>query len=1552
MKLEFMKKKVAFKFIVPATVFIFLITGIMGFVIAHTFYTDVKVSLLTKSENISNNINSILNLEVIELTNQAKTAQKIVKRFSLLHGNPQISGSANLNGQNIPNLIFGQYKITNDIAIVDEAKTIAGGTATIFVKNGSDFVRISTNVQKNGTRAVGTVIDPQSEAYKALISGLPYYGISDILGNKYLTGYEPIKNNNGEVIGVWYAGFPFAGMMQIKNKVENSNISNNGFVALLDKDDKLIFSAGSYKAGEIDRIIKNKNDGNEDWTVNTNSDNQAGFTIISAYPDSDYTNSAIDAVIYVIIFTVIIAWSFVFFLWYLIKKQISIPIDEIRNSAVKLASGNLNSIIKIDREDEFGELADAFNDVTLTMNNIAGEVNLIIDAATKGKLDVRGDSRKFKGSYGSIIDGLNNSLDAVVGPLNVAAEYMDRISKGDIPPAITDTYFGDFNEIKQNINTMIDSLNSLVSEIKSVSKLQADGDIEAYAEPQKFIGAYREVVSGYNDALQCIHGSVAKILTMTIRYGEGDFSEALEQLPGKQIVANKALDSMRDNLLNVSQELNTIVHHAKEGKLDYRGNSAKFKGTFALVIDGVNEVLDSVIAPLNVAAEYVDRISKGDMPPLITEEYKGDFNEIKHNINTMIMSLSSLVNEINTVSRLQEEGDIDAYANPDGFTGVYKDVIAGYNAALKFIHGSIAKILTMTIRYGKGDLSETLELLPGKQIVGNQALDSLRDNLLNVAKELSILNKNAQLGKLDYRADSSQFTGSFKEIVVGTNQVLDSIISPLNVAAEYVDRISKGDMPPKITEEYSGDFNEIKNNLNSCIDIMKGLADETQLIISEVRHGNLTIRGNDSNYCGAWKDLVKGINQMLDEISQPVLEIESVFAAVSVNDFTHKITKEYKGKWADLKASLNSVMTRWIRIQNIMIELSEGDLSQLNDLRNAEQMSKEDHLLPALVNMMSAIELILIDTNKLSEAAVNGVLDVRSDVSKHSGEYAKVMEGINNTLDSLISPMNLAMDFLQKVGAGENLEIIDKKEYVGEYRKLVVNINRLSHFINSMLNDTAEVAKAAINGDLSSRIDGRKYIGNWNIIVKGFNNTLDSLTSAINMSGNFLKKVSKGEDLEVLDENSFKGHYKELAQSINILRNFLYGMIDDTTGAAQKAVNGDLSARIDLSRYPGGWNIITRGFNDTLDAVIEPIEEAINTLSVLSTGDLTARMTGDYHGDHKKLMDSINILGNALNNLICEIMESVENTASAAVQITSTADTIASGAHEQSAQTEEVASAVEEMSKTIAENADNAVRTSNFAKTNESVATEGGQIVELTVKKMRDIATVVQVSAKNIEQLGESSKQIGEIISVIDDIADQTNLLALNAAIEAARAGEQGRGFAVVADEVRKLAERTTEATKKIAVMIKSIQLETDSAVNVMHNGNNEVISGIELADNAGKALKEIVKSSQEVMQMINQIASANEQQAATSEQIAKNISAISDGTIQSAQKIHEIALSSDDLSKLTEGLRLLTDKFKVIEANYGFNGLSSPQTVQALNPKSGNKYLSHYEEIEDTDNN
>ena len=326
--------------------------------------------------------------------------------------------------------------------------------------------------------------------------------------------------------------------------------------------------------------------------------------------------------------------------------------------------------------------------------------------------------------------------------------------------------------------------------------------------------------------------------------------------------------------------------------------------------------------------------------------------------------------------------------------------------------------------------------------------------------------------------------------------------------------------------------------------------------------------------------------------------------------------------------------------------------------------------------------------------------------------------------------------------------------------------------------------------------------------------------------------------------------------------------------------------------------------------VAQPISRTREILESLAHGDLTKRIEVESEDDIGQMGRALNESMESLSEMISAVTVSAERIAAASEEFSATAAEQAQGAETQKDQTHQVATAMQEMSSTVQEVSTNSSKAAEASRTAAETARRGGSIVEDTLTKMRAIADSVGQTALKVKELGKSSDQIGEIIGVIDDIADQTNLLALNAAIEAARAGEQGRGFAVVADEVRKLAERTSKATKEIAQMIQNIQTETASAVEAMQAGTAQVQLGVESTTKAGGSLNEIIKSSEQVGDMIMLIATAATQQSSATDEINSNIEQIAKISQESASGASEAAKAVSDLSSLAMELQNMVSKF------------------------------------------
>jgi len=285
------------------------------------------------------------------------------------------------------------------------------------------------------------------------------------------------------------------------------------------------------------------------------------------------------------------------------KEYQDAEVERMAANLKSLARGELSFEIATAEADEYTEsVHESFMQINESLRQVKNAVTTLIDevgrltrAAVEGKLDVRGDADKFGGDYGRIVEGINHTLDAVIGPLNVAATYMDRISKGDFPDEITEAYKGDFNEIKNNINMLISNLRGTVQVAEKIA--------------------------------------------------DGDLSVEVNILSEKDILG-KSLAKMVNTIKRIVGDINILTDAALEGRLATRGDESGFGGEYARIIRGVNNTLDAVLDPLNVTAAYVERISDGDIPEKIAETYKGDFNEIKNNLNMMIENLSGFAFDV------------------------------------------------------------------------------------------------------------------------------------------------------------------------------------------------------------------------------------------------------------------------------------------------------------------------------------------------------------------------------------------------------------------------------------------------------------------------------------------------------------------------------------------------------------------------------------------------------------------------------------------------------------------------------------------------------------------------------------------------------------------------------------------------------------------------------------------------------------------------------------------------------------------------------------------
>ncbi len=335
--------------------------------------------------------------------------------------------------------------------------------------------------------------------------------------------------------------------------------------------------------------------------------------------------------------------------------------------------------------------------------------------------------------------------------------------------------------------------------------------------------------------------------------------------------------------------------------------------------------------------------------------------------------------------------------------------------------------------------------------------------------------------------------------------------------------------------------------------------------------------------------------------------------------------------------------------------------------------------------------------------------------------------------------------------------------------------------------------------------------------------------------------------------------------------------------------------------------LVTRG-------IVRPIRQTNAMLRDIAEGegDLTKRVPVNSTDDVGQLGANFNQFVEKLQSLIGRIASATDQVATAAEELSVVTEQTSSGIQKQSCETEQVATAMNEMTATVREVANSAEQASGAANMANREADDGNQVVKKTISAISELAQEVQNSAAVIEKLKDDSQNIGTVLDVIKSIAEQTNLLALNAAIEAARAGEQGRGFAVVADEVRTLAQRTQESTKEIEGLIDTLQAGAEKAVGAMGNSQKRADDTMEMASEAGQSLEGITSAVSTILDMNTQIASASEEQSATADEINRSVVNIQSVSQQTATGAEQTAASSHELSKLSEELRTMVGQFRI----------------------------------------
>jgi len=795
-----------------------------------------------------------------------------------------------------------------------------------------------------------------------------------------------------------------------------------------------------------------------------------------------------------------------------------------------------------------------------------------------------------------------------------------------------------------------------------------------------------------------------------------------------------------------------------------------------------------------------------------------------------------------------------------------------------------------------------------------------------------------QRGQVHERARLEDCTAEERRALEEFNDGLDCLTNPLAFVLECLSSISKGEIPQKVTANFPGELNALKEQLNQCADVLSGLQETSEAL-----------------------------------------------RRMAVNDSTVQVTGSYPGVFGQLAQGVNGAQERIRSAVRISQNIAAGDFKKdLEDLTKIGRRSENDNLVPAYIAVMQEITALTDELRHMSHEHDLGDIDVNIDSGKFRGLYQEVAQGINNMVNGHITVKKKAMACIAEFGKGnydapleqfpgkkafinENIErlrasvksfiaemermstahnagdidaSIPTDKFEGAYRTMAEGVNEMvgGHITvkkkamaciaefgrgnfdaplerfpgkKAFINDTIEqvrthlkalitdanlLVEAALQGKLSTRADATKHGGDFRKIVEGINATLDAVIGPLNVSADYVDKISKGNIPPKITDN-YNGDFNTIKNNLNTCIDAIGAMVADANLLVQAALEGKLSTRADAQKHGGDFRKIVEGVNATLDAVVGPLQDVSQTLDKLAGGDLTGQVVTEYAGDFGKLRASVNALATQVRSAIQQIgvnssalVQAAEELNKVSQQMSASADETATQANVVSAASEQVAGNVQ----TVATGAD-----------------EMGASIKEIAKNTADATRVATTAVKSAEatnetigKLGQSSAEIGQVIKVITSIAQQTNLLALNATIEAARAGEAGKGFAVVANEVKELAKETAKATEDISRKIEAIQTDTKGAVAAIGQIGSVIVQINDIQNTIASAVEEQSATTNEISRNLSEAAHG-------SSEITKNITGVAEAARSTTAGANDTQKSAQALERMAAELQGLIAQFK-----------------------------------------
>ena len=762
------------------------------------------------------------------------------------------------------------------------------------------------------------------------------------------------------------------------------------------------------------------------------------------------------------------------------------PTSETARVIGAVAQGVLSQTMALEIEDrplqgEFLRTAKIVNKMVDQLGSFASEVTRVArEVGTEGKLGGQAKVKGVAGTWKDLTDSVNSMAGNLTGQVRNIAEVTTAVANGDLSKKITVDVKGEFLELKDTVNTMVDQLRSFAAEVTRMAReVGTEGKLGGQAKVEGVSGTWKDLTDSVNFMAGNLTGQVRNIAHVTKAVAKGDLSKKITvELKGEMLELKDTINTMVDQLSSFADEVTRVAKEVgTEGKLGGQAKVEGVSGTWKDLTDSVNSMAGNLTGQVRNIAEVTTAVARGDLSQKITADVKGEMLELKDTINTMVDQLRSFAAEVTRVAReVGTDGKLGGQAKVEGVSGTWKDLTDSVNSMAGNLTDQVRNIADVSKAVAKGDLSKKITVdVKGEFLELKDTVNTMVDQLRSFAAEVTRVAREVGTdGKLGGQADVRDVAGTWKDLTDSVNFMAGNLTGQVRNIADVTKAVAQGDLSKKITADVKGEMLELKNTINTLVDQLSSFADEVTRVAREVgTDGKLGGQAKVEGVSGTWKDLTDSVNSMASNLTGQVRNIAEVTTAVAKGDLSKKITADVKGEMLELKNTINTMVDQLSSFADEVTRVAkevgtEGKLGGQAQVKGVSGTWKDltDNVNSMAGNLTGQVRNIA----DVSKAVAKGDLSkkITADVK---GEMLELKNTINTMVDQLRSFADEVTRVAREVGTEGKLGGQAKVEGVsGTWKDLTDSVNSMAGNLTGQVRNIAEVTTAFAKGDLSQKI--------------------------------------------------------------------------------------------------------------------------------------------------------------------------------------------------------------------------------------------------------------------------------------------------------------------------------------------------------------------------------------------------------------------------------------------------------------------------------------------------